>query len=253
MNKVCLFVILLLTVTLRVSAQEKADSTRHGKIAETALPANASMAYSDSVVGQERWMNPVVRYRQQLDLPGSDSLHLPVLTRFGQMPYLSMFPYYWGGYPSWSLHKGLNVSLGASVFAQFGKHAYHGAGFSQNISMMYAMPLTNKLSFAVGGYFNNLSWAHDSYRDAGLNAVLGYRFNERWEAYLYGQKSLMDKRIPMPLYDVSDIGDRIGAAVKYNVSPSFSIQLNVESRDYHNAPFIPYMDTRDTGNFRSER
>ena len=118
---------------------------------------------------------------------------------------------------------------------------------------MYAMPLTNKLSFALGGYFNNLSWAHDSYRDAGLNAVLGYRFNERWEAYLYGQESLMDKRIPMPLYDVSDIGDRIGAAVKYNVSPSFSIQLNVESRDYHNAPFIPYMDTRDTGNFRRER
>ena len=92
----------------------------------------------------------------------TDSLHLPVLTRFGQMPYLSMYPYMWGGYPSWNLHEGLNVSLGASVFTQFGKHAYHGAGFTQDLSMMYATPLTKKLSFAVGGYMEQVSWAHDT-------------------------------------------------------------------------------------------
>lgn len=161
-----------------------------------------------------------------------DSLALPRLNMYGR-PYINMYPMEWGGWYGWHLHKGLNVNIGASVFAMFGKGShYKGAGFSQNISMMYAMPLTGKLSLALGGYFTNTSWSHDSYRDAGINAVLGYRFNERWEAYLFGQKSLVNKRMPMPLYDVNGLGDRIGAAVKYNFSPSFSIQVSVSSSQY---------------------
>mgnify|MGYP002621604744 FL=1 len=168
-----------------------------------------------------------------------DSLHLPLLNQYGQMPYINSYPLYWGGYYNWLLHEGLNVNIGASVFAGFGKHAPHGAGFQQNISAMYAMPLTDKLSFAVGGYFNNVWWQRNSYRDAGINGVLAYRFNDHWEAYLYGQKSLTDKKyIPYPLYDMSELGDRIGAAVRYNVNPSFSIQVSVEQRDMPNR-FLP--------------
>ena len=129
------------------------------------------------------------------------------------------------------------MNVGASVFAQFGKHARHGAGFSQNISAMYAMPLTDKLSLAVGGYLNNVYWAHDSYRDAGVSAVLGYQFDEHWEAYLYAQKSLVDNNkfhrfTPYPLYDMGELRDRIGAAVKYNFSPNFSVQLSVERDEF---------------------
>ena len=76
---------------------------------------------------------------------------------------------------------------------------------------------------------NNLYWSHDAYRDAGLNAVLGYKFNEHWEGYIFGQKSLVNKNMPMPLYDMSRIGDRIGAAIKYNFNPQFSIQVTVET------------------------
>lgn len=93
---------------------------------------------------------------------------------------------------------------------------------------MYALPVTDKLSIAIGGYFNNLYWTHNSYRDVGVNAVIGYRFDEHWEGYIYGQKSLVNKRMPLPLYDVSNIGDRIGAAIRYNVSPSVSVQVSVE-------------------------
>ena len=160
-----------------------------------------------------------------------DSLYLPLLNRFGQTRSIGIYPLWWGGWYDWQLHKGLNVNLGASVFAQFGKNAWHkGAGFQQNISLMYAQPITDHLSLAVGGYFNNISWAHDSWRDAGVNAVLGYRFDDHLEAYLYAQKSLVNKAMPLPLYDMSAIGDRIGAAVRYNFSPSFSIQVSVESR-----------------------
>lgn len=166
-----------------------------------------------------------------------DSLALPPLNYLGQVQpplyrWYGMYPMYGGmGWDNWELHKGLNVSMGASVFAQFGKHARHGAGFNQNIAAMYAMPLSKNLSLAVGGYFNNTYWGHDTYRDAGLSAVLGYRFNEHWEAYLYGQKSIVSSNyIPYSLYDMNALGDRIGAAVKYNVNKNFSITLSVDKQ-----------------------
>ncbi len=123
-------------------------------------------------------------------LQAIDSLALPRPNYLGQMAqpthrWYGMSPVYGGiGWDNWELHKGLNMNLGASVFAQFGKHARHGAGFSQNIAAMYAMPLSKNLSFAAGGYLNNTYWGHDTYRDAGLSAVLGYRFNDHWEAPL---------------------------------------------------------------------
>ena len=72
-----------------------------------------------------------------------DSLHLPALNTNGQVQPFHLSPLYWGGWYNWNLHRGLNINLGASVFAQFGKNAHHGAGFTQSISAMYAMPITS--------------------------------------------------------------------------------------------------------------
>lgn len=175
------------------------------------------------------------------NLEVQDSLHLPLLNGLGQVPTRGYLGYcyslpLWGGpgWGFWNLHEGLNVSLGASVFAEFGKHARHGAGFSQQIAMQYAMPLTDKLSLSLGGYLTNVNWQHESMRDAGLSAVLGYKFNEKWEAYVYGQKSLVQTNNYMPrsLYEMEQLGDKIGAAVRYNFSPSFSMQLSFEQTVY---------------------
>ncbi len=91
-----------------------------------------------------------------------------------------------------SLHKGLNFSVDLSAFATFGKHVPHRGGFTQTINATYLTPLTKdgKLWMAAGGYLNNINWGGDSYRDAGLYAMVGYRFNEHWEAYAYGQLSI---------------------------------------------------------------
>lgn len=163
-------------------------------------------------------------------LEQADSLHLPLMNRFGQS-YINMYPYDWFGVFDWQLHKGLNVSLGASVFASFGDGPWTGAGFTQSIAAMYAVPLTDKLSLAVGGYLNNLYWSRDAYHDAGFNAVLGYKFNEHWEGYVFGQKSVVNRFMPLPLYDMSRAGDRIGASVKYNFNPRFSIQVTVSAEN----------------------
>lgn len=167
--------------------------------------------------------------RSTIDPLPYDSLHLPRLNWRGQMP-LTMYPY-WGwfsGLGNWSLHEGLNMNLGTSVFGSWGGSKYLGTGFTQDISMMYAMPLSSKLSLAVGGYFSNMFFAHDSYRSAGLSGVLSYRFNDHWEAYVYGQKSLVETSRQIPLWGMGNYGDRIGAGVIYHVDPTLSFEVNVE-------------------------
>lgn len=166
----------------------------------------------------------------------ADTLNLPTLNMKGQVPLMT-YPYDgWWGFNNWTLHKGLNVNLGASVFAAFGKGAPKGAGFAQDLSMMYALPLTKRLTLAIGGWVSNAYWAHDRFTDAGVSAVLGYKFDEHWEAYVYGRKSLVNKPIPYRFCTMDDLGDRIGAAVKYNFSPSFSVQVSVSmgQRGYRN-------------------
>ena len=167
--------------------------------------------------------------RSTIDPLPYDSLHLPRLNWRGQMP-LTMYPF-WGwfsGMGNWTLHEGLNMNLGTSVFGSWGGSKYLGTGFTQDISMMYAMPLSSKLSLAVGGYFSNMFFAHDSYRSAGLSGVLSYRFNDHWEAYVYGQKSLVETSRQIPLWGMGNYGDRIGAGVIYHVDPTLSFEVNVE-------------------------
>lgn len=168
----------------------------------------------------------------------------------------------------YGLHKGLNVSLGASAFTTFGKNLPHKGGFSQNINATYLAPLTKdgKLWIAGGGYFNNTFWGSDSYRDVGLYAIMGYKFNEHWEAYIYGQLSVNNNYDnfysryagygpygfgryglgyypgmwglggTMPFgYGMGVPGANVlGAGVKYNVNKNFSIGINIEGVWYNN-------------------
>lgn len=172
-----------------------------------------------------------------LPAPMEPELHLPTLTERGTIPSFHMpYGYRWN---TWDLHKGINAALDLSVFSTFGSgNTWSGAGFSQNISLAYAVPLSKRLSLAIGGYISNSSWAHDSYRDVGLSAIMGYQINEKWDGYVYMQKSIMTPSMPYPLYDLNDVGDRIGVAVEYHVTPSFQIGINLEKR--FNQPFYPY-------------
>lgn len=172
----------------------------------------------------------------------------------------------------YGLHKGLNLSVGASAFATFGKGAPHKGGFSQNINATYLAPLTKngKLWIAGGGYFNNTFYGGDSYRDVGLYAIMGYKFNEHWEAYVYGQLSIsnnydnfynryypygygryglgyypgmwgMGSTMPFGYGMGASGANVLGAGVKYNVNKNFSIGINFEGVWYNNKG-IGYFD-----------
>lgn len=117
--------------------------------------------------------------------------NLPTITEDGQTIAPTTFYYpEWGfGARPWRLHKGLNVNIGASAFASFGHGPYRGAGFSQDVSLMYVENLSPKATLAVGGYLNHLTYRGDNYFVGGVNAVFSYQFDDHWSAYAFVQKA----------------------------------------------------------------
>lgn len=165
---------------------------------------------------------------------------------------------------AWGWHEGLNASIGLSAFATFGKHVPHKGGFTQDINLGYLAPLSKdrKLWLAAGGYLQNTIWGGDSYRGAGLYAMLGYRFDEHWEVFAYGQISLANNynsyRLygrygyapywgmgtpfcrPTMGYGMGAAGANvIGVGAIYHVNPSFSIGVSVEGA-WHDDPTPRY-------------
>jgi len=155
-------------------------------------------------------------------------LYLPALNSYTASPMIMSLGY-WGGYDLWNLHPGLNASFGMSVTVGLGKHSYPGAGFAQNLSVMYATQISNKFSLAVGGYYNHLNWNNTEFNDVGISAVLGYHIDEKWDAFVYAQKSFINPKLPMPMRYMGDIGDRIGTMVSYKITPSTTISVSVET------------------------
>lgn len=182
--------------------------------------------------------------------------NLPLVTDNGQVvtPNDYRLPYYWE-WNGWRLHKGLNVNLGASVFANFGGGHGHGAGFTQDVSLMYVTNLSKKATLAIGGYLNSMQYSGDQYTTAGLTAILGYRFNEHWSAYAFVQKAFVSDNVRPGLfspygyygmgypygwgymgamgmgygaYGSNRMMDRIGGGVRYEWGNHNSIELHVE-------------------------
>lgn len=201
MYKKRLFALALLSCALSASAQE---------ITEKPLPFRQGQGFEAQP--------------EAVRMEAADTLALPKLTERGTISRYSMWGPF-GTWNDWSLHGGLNASLSLSATVGLGSNS--GSGFAQSVALMYAAELAPRLSVAVGGYYSHFNWGPSQFNDAGLTAVLGYRFNEHWEAYLFGQKSVMTPKMPLPLYYMGDFGDKIGAEVRYNVNRSFSIGVSV--------------------------
>ena len=96
------------------------EDRRH--IAVTDTIGGSDMMPQNEIIGSAD--GPTHVYLQDGDfgvgMPQTDSLHLPAFDSLGRM-YVNMYPLDWCGAYNWDLHKGLNVNLGASVFASFGK------------------------------------------------------------------------------------------------------------------------------------
>ncbi len=226
--------ILLSTVlSLRLGAQENAAAVVPPAEDNPDLPAAES--------GDTEYLNGMVPVAS---LPAEptvfpDSLSMPDLDPgTGTLPYCGRGYNRIGGPWGWSLHEGLNASLDLSAFASFGRH--HFSGTAERIDLMYAKSVNDKLSVAVGGYFENLNSGIGSFRAGGITALLDYRFNEHWEGYLYAQKNLTFSSSARPgvwngmgAYDYyGNFADRIGLGLRYNFNETtfLDIQFDFERR-----------------------
>lgn len=205
-------------------------------ISRESSPASQSSTRKDAYPSQNTQPADTIQPAAQDELRQSDSMQTFPAP-------LSLYPNYSG------MHQGLNVNIGLSVFAMFGKHAPHGAGFSQNISAIWLQPLGKQAWLAAGGYLNNTNWSGNNYTSGGLYGELGYQFNEHWAGYLYGQKSIVNNGMRSygypygpGMYHLSpmlynDLGDKLGAAVRWTPNPTMSIELSVEKNWYPNSRF----------------
>ena len=149
----------------------------------TPLRHIASGSLNDEIYGMGNGLNDALKNPKDSDYYNNPISNLANSGAFGDG----------NGYGyGWGLHKGLNLSIDLSVFATFGKNAPHWGGFTQTINATYLTPLTkdNKLWMALGTYINNINYGSDNFHDGGVYGMLGYKFNEHWEAFVYGQVSV---------------------------------------------------------------
>ena len=235
-------VLLLLLCPLWALCQETVPATE--PLLEQALPALTESPALPVQTGATTTAAPADALREapaappyEAALPDSALLRLPPLSSRGT---LACYPY-WGGTLSglshWQLHPGLNVSLSASAIIGTGRHG--GSGFANSAALMYAGSITPRLSYAVGAYSTMLDYGGRQMHDAGLTAMLDYRFDEHWEATAFVQKSVVQPRLMPQHYWLSDVGDKIGASVRYHFNPNVSIGVSVWSQ---NTPvgYAPY-------------
>ena len=127
------------------------------------------------------------------------------------------------------LHDGLNVSFGTSVFASFGKNAFHGVGFTQDISLLYTVPLSAKTSLTVGGFADFTQYAHTSSHRVGVSVALDHDFNEKWSATVFGHKTLANDGLPfVPYDDFRHPGSSLGTTVRYRPGENFSLEVTMQ-------------------------
>lgn len=137
------------------------------------------------------------------------------------------------GYNTWNLHEGMNASFGMSLTFSPDKWMPSGTGFGQDLALLYATPLTSRLSVAGGVYASHLSWGWIKYQNVGIAGIAAYRLTDRISLYAYGNKSLtpQDKSpfyYPLPQFNA----DRLGGMVNFKVGESASIGIGIEHTRY---------------------
>lgn len=91
-----------------------------------------------------------------------------------------------GGGSFWNIHKGLNAQVDAGVMVGFGKNnPFHGTSFFTNLSLLYAQPVSERWTVAVGGEVSKFRMWNDDILTARVDAMANYKINERLDAAVF--------------------------------------------------------------------
>lgn len=111
------------------------------------------------------------------------------------LPYQLTYPtdyaphipsYRWGYYgvgpwhSMWDIHPGFNASFETGVSVAFGRHnPYKGAAFFSGVTALYAHPINERLTLALGMTADMLYGWGTHTNNIGILALVNYRINER--------------------------------------------------------------------------
>lgn len=228
------YILTIMTMLISLESYSQNEVTKGAEVAQVTEVAHVTEVTEVGVVTQ------LIEVSDSI-ITSPTPLQLPTLSEYGTMPTHRFYPYAWHGYDMWDLHQGLNMSVGMRAMTSFNHGPLNGVGFGENIAMMYAdnfKKLSSKLSYGVGLYMDNVNWGAALSRNLGITGILGYQIDDRWTTYLYVQKNILsDHRMPLPYYNIPGItGDRLGAAVRLNITPSswiqFSFEVNNDKHDF---------------------
>lgn len=149
--------------------------------------------------------------------------------------------YHAGGYgphymDMWDVHEGLNASVNMGVSVGFGKHnPWRGAHFFTDIAALYAHPINDRLTLAVGGNYCTFTGWGRGHSSVGLFGLANYRINERLDVtgfveHDFGQLTRVHPfTSPMPPFFNgpsttvgADLGIKVGEKTKINLGVSFT-------------------------------
>lgn len=142
-------------------------------------------------------------------------------------------PYGYVGAAPWFLHPGLNLQLSSSLSFGFGANRFPGALFSNQVTSVYAHPLTSRFSLMGGFFVDNHTWNGWHNTSFGLSAMASCRLNERVTLGVYGSKRLFpNHRMPFPVrqWPLYDYDHRVGGTIHVKCSDSFSFSVSLEER-----------------------
>ena len=117
----------------------------------------------------------------------SDSILSPLPLSFWEKPTLFTAWSPFGPVGSWNIHEGLNAQIGAGVTIGWGKNnPFRGGSFFTDVSLLYAKPLSDRWTMAVGTTFSRFRFFDDTMLLGSVYGMANYQFNERLSGTIYG-------------------------------------------------------------------
>ena len=159
------------------------------------------------------------------------------------MLFTSWSPLSFGG-TFWDIHEGLNAQVDAGVTVGWGKHnPFRGGSFFTDVSLLYAKPLTDCWTVAVGGTLSRFRFFDNYVTTASVQALANYQFNEHLSGTVYGMYHHplnSDKGFrPSPLFYQHCA--TVGAELNYRFNNNVTLGIGFHETFYGDPPARPGM------------
>lgn len=260
MRKIALHIILLMTAVCHAQT----DNSKTIGNYQTESNQNVENVNSESKEKAESAILAPVLSDQKLLGEQCDSIR-PTLLSVERQPWyrptlFSMWQPWrpFGGGGLWNLHEGFNAQIEAGVMVGFGKNnPFHGASFFTDISLMYALPVNDRWSLAIGGDVSRFRIWNSDVVNTRIEALANYKINDRLDATLYGIHTLAPLTSDSHLYaPFLDRCSSIGAGLTWKANESISLGISFEQR-FYNEPMMPpppnRHQTQQNGNIQNRR